>query len=392
MNGENTSATTTLRERTRHIFYAAAVLLIIIMIFYGLVKAKGFLAPLVTAIILSLVVLPLARKMEKVMSRLFSSILNALLLFIISLACLYLVFLQFQSLANDWQKIKDRMQPKIEQAQQYLVKNTPLSQQDVNFSIGDSNQTAQGNQAAQGIQAGQATQGNQASPSSGVSPSSATSAIQQAFSFLGKLSGYIGTYLLVFIYVFFLLFYRRRFRVFFLRVFPQERKEEVRNVISKTAKIAPKYLYGKLILMGIIAVIYAIGLGISGVNNFIIISLISALLALIPYIGNIIAYILAMAFGFLTSGDTSVLLGVTLTFGLGQFFQTYFLEPYILGDQVDVHPFFVILAVIIGNMVWGVVGMVLAIPLLGIVTIIFIHIRELHEIGLLFSGERLEPE
>ena len=224
---------------------------------------------------------------------------------------------------------------------------------------------------------------------SGITASKATSAANKALSVLCRITGFLGTFLLVFVYIFFLLFYRRRFRVFLLRIFPEEKKEEVTSVIARTARVAPKYLAGKLILMGIIAVVYAVGLGISGVNNFIVVSLISALLALIPYIGNIIAYVLAMAFGFLTSGDTAVLLGVTLTFGLGQFFQTYFLEPYLLGDQVDVHPFFVILAVIIGNLVWGVIGMVLAIPLLGIVTILFIHTRELHELGLLLSKEKI---
>lgn len=306
------------------------------------------------------------------MSRLLVSVLNALMLFIISLGCLFLVFLQFQSLATDWQKIKERMQPKIEQAQQYLVKNTPLSEQDLQFS--------------------EDAPDSQTASFSALSTSSATSAAKKAFSFLAKLGGYVGNFLLVFIYVFFLLFYRRRFKVFLIRIYPEDKRSDVRNVISRTARVAPKYLWGKLILMGIIAVIYAIGLGISGVNNFIILSLISALLALIPYIGNIIAYILAMAFGFLTSGDTSVLLGVTLTFGLGQFFQTYFLEPYLLGDQVDVHPFFVILAVIIGNLVWGPIGMVLAIPVLGILTIIFIHTKELHEVGLLFSGKKYKVE
>lgn len=363
MNGESSTATNRLSNQSRRIFYTAATLFIIIMVFYGLVKAEGFLAPFVTAIILSLVVLPLAGKMEKSMSRLISSLLNALMLFIIALGCIFLVVLQFQNLADDWPKIKERMQPKVEQAKQFLTKNTPLTQKDLEFMDGKS---------------------------SGISTSRATSAVNKAASLVTKLMGFLGTFLLVFVYIFFMLFYRRRFRVFLLRIFPEEKKQEVRTVISRTARVAPKYLVGKLILMGIIAVIYAIGLGISGVNNFIIVSLISALLALIPYIGNIIAWMLAMAFGFLTSGDTSVLLGVTLTFGLGQFFQTYFLEPYLLGDQVDVHPFFVILAVIIGNIVWGIMGMILAIPLLGIITIIFVHTRELREVGLLLSREKLE--
>jgi predicted PurR-regulated permease PerM len=138
-------------------------------------------------------------------------------------------------------------------------------------------------------------------------------------------------------------------------------------------------------------VLYSIGLGLSGVDNFILISLIAALLTLIPYVGNIIGFSLAMVFGYLTSGSTSVLIGIMLTFGIGQFIESYVLQPFVVGDRVKVHPFFTILVVVIGNFLWGVTGAVLAVPLFGIVTVVLLNISASHSLGLLFSTCELGP-
>ena len=137
--------------------------------------------------------------------------------------------------------------------------------------------------------------------------------------------------------------------------------------------------------MGLLAILYSVGLGISGVNNFILVSVIAAVLTLIPYVGNILGFTMAVAFGFLTSGDTTVLIGIALTFTVTQFVESYVLQPYVIGERVDVHPFFVIVSVIIGNMIWGIIGMILAIPIMGIIVVILLNIKKLKPLGILLS-------
>lgn len=350
---------------SRMILYTAAILLIIVLLFYGLVQARSFLKPFSIAVILSLMVLPLANKMEHSMSRGLAAFLNSFMLFLVSLGIVALISMQIQNLVQDWPQIKKTMQPKIEQAKQFLIKNSPLDEGDFQASKKGSDETILPVVGSGGKNV-------------------------QASGMLSSILGFFGNYLLTFIYIFFLLLYRRRFKVFMIRIFPDEKADKVRDTIEKSARVAPKYLRGKLILMAIIAVLYGVGLGITGINNFILVTLISTLLILIPYVGNIIAYLLAISFGFLTSGDTTVIIGVTITFAVAQFIESYILEPYLLGDEVDVHPFFVILAVIIGGLVWGVTGMILAIPLIGILTVVLLNIKELHPLGLLFSREKLE--
>ena len=145
-------------------------------------------------------------------------------------------------------------------------------------------------------------------------------------------------------------------------------------------------------LMGLLAVLYSIGLGISGVNNFILVSVIAAVLTLIPYVGNILGFTMAVAFGFLSSGDTSVLIGIALTFTVTQFVESYVLQPFIVGDRVDVHPFFIIVSVIAGNMIWGIIGMILAIPVLGIIVVILYNIEATKPLGILLSKTKFSEK
>lgn len=96
---------------------------------------------------------------------------------------------------------------------------------------------------------------------------------------------------------------------------------------------------------------------------------------------------MAMTFGYLTSGDPGMLIGISATFFVGQFVESYILTPYVVGDKVDLHPFLVILVVIVGNMVWGLVGMLLAIPLIAILNVLLVNIEPLKPLGYLLSKE-----
>ncbi|WP_217988379.1 AI-2E family transporter [Aliifodinibius salipaludis] len=184
--------------------------------------------------------------------------------------------------------------------------------------------------------------------------------------------------------------YRHRFRTFLLRLFPDEKSGDVNQIVKESVNVVQQYLVGKLILIGLLAITYSVGLGITGVSNFILVSILAALFSLIPYIGNIIGFGVALIFGYLTSGEMGVLIGIVITFTVAQFLESYVLQPFIIGDKVDVHPFFVILAVIVGNALWGIIGMILAIPVMGIITIVFLRVPALEPFGYLFSDKKAD--
>lgn len=352
-----------MKHTNNRFFQITALILGTYFLILGLIKAQAFFAPFATAIILSLVMLPVANKLERIsVKRIWSSLICTFLLLIVSWAFIALVSFQLKSFVEDWPKLKETMAPKVEQFKNYLVQQTPLQESDLaEFQSGQGEETknVEGNNIKNKV----------------------STVLIQVFSFLGN-------YLLTFIYIFFLLNYRHHFKKFILEVTSQENRKKVKNIINESIKVAPRYLAGRGIMIAMLAVLYAIGLGISGVENFILVSILAALLSLIPYFGNIVGFAIAFVLGYVATGETNILIGIVLTFSIAQFVESYILEPYIVGDKVALHPFFVILAVIIGNLIWGVIGMILFIPILAILAVIMMHIPSLKPWGELVGSKK----
>lgn len=322
-----------------------------------LTALKGFLAPLVVSIILSLIILPFSRKIEsKLANRGVSSFISTLLLFVFSLLFLALCSIQVQSFFSKWPSIKQAMAPEVEEFKTFLFSHTFIDKDALSKYYPTEPLPMLLDRFGTGY---------------------------RAVGFLMQSFNFIGTYLLVFIYVFFLLNYRSHFKHFLLDIFKNRRK--VKKLIEGSADVVQGYLIGRFILMAILVVLYSIGLGVSGVENYILIGIIAALLTLIPWIGNVIGLAMAMVFGYLTSGNMDVLWGVVITFTVSQLLESYVLQPYIVGDKVGLHPFFVIIFVIFGGFTWGLIGMVLAIPVMAIITVLLQNIDSLRPFGTLFS-------
>lgn len=337
------------------LFAASALIVGAYFLFAGLVHAKPLLASFVMAVILAMLMLPVANKLEGWgVNRILSSLLNTLFLFLISLGFMALVSLQVHQFVSDWDKAEQKIMPQIEKLEKYIYDKTPINKADVK---------KQQKESASGMG-------------------------KQVASFAGGLYNFTGDYLLTLIYIFFLLNYRAKFRKFFLKLFPEDKQETVDKVLYGSAKITQGYLWGKFLLMIFIAVLYAIGMGISGVDNFIIISLLAALLSFIPFVGNIIGFFIAIGLGFVASGDTNALLGIVITFAAVQFIETYFFEPYVVGDNVNLDPLMTILIVVVGSLTWGVVGMILSVPILGIVNVICSHVPPLKPYSYLLSNNK----
>ncbi|MBZ9650920.1 AI-2E family transporter [Psychroflexus montanilacus] len=341
------------------ILYGSLGIVGLYFLFLTFVEIKGILAPLLTAVILSLVILPLSNILEKKgMKRAISSLISVFVLFTVSLGFLALISFQIQNFIDSWPKIEDTMKPKVGQLKDFVYQHTFFDAGDLKTSEKDSKELVEGNVENAG---------------------------KKALEFLSSTLGFLSNYLLTMIYIFFLLNYRKHFKIFMLKLFPSKQKKEVGKVIHKVGQVAQQYLVGKLMLITFLGVLYSIGLGISGIQNFILISIIAALLTLIPYIGNIIGLALALVFGYLITGELNVLIGIIITFTIAQFVESYILQPYVIGNKVDLHPFIVILSVIVGGALWGITGMILAIPFTAILGLIFLHVPALYPFGFLFS-------
>jgi predicted PurR-regulated permease PerM len=202
--------------------------------------------------------------------------------------------------------------------------------------------------------------------------------------------GFLGNFLLTFIYVFFFLLYRVKFTKSALKMAPDDRRDKTRKIIHESVLISQNYLFGRMLLILFLAILYSIGLSLSGVEKAILISVLAAVLSLMPYIGNVIGFFLAVAMAFISGSGLTGLVGVTITFSVAQFVESYILEPYVVGEKVNINPVFTIIVVVLGGAVWGIIGMLIAIPALGIMKVVFDRIPSLQPLGYLFGEEGID--
>jgi predicted PurR-regulated permease PerM len=80
-----------------------------------------------------------------------------------------------------------------------------------------------------------------------------------------------------------------------------------------------------------------------------------------------------------------MLIGIIVTYGIIQIIQGWVLEPLIVGSQVKINPLFTIIALVVGQLVWGLPGIFLAIPLIAMIKIICDHIEPLKPYGFLIG-------
>jgi predicted PurR-regulated permease PerM len=133
---------------------------------------------------------------------------------------------------------------------------------------------------------------------------------------------------------------------------------------------------------------YSIGFSIVGVRYAVFFAILCGLLEIVPFIGNLTGSLLAIMMVLIQGGGLGMVIGVVITYAAVQFLQTYILEPLVVGAEVNLNPLFTIIILVAGELIWGIPGMILAIPLLGIVKIICDHIPALKPYGYLIGGHR----
>jgi predicted PurR-regulated permease PerM len=193
---------------------------------------------------------------------------------------------------------------------------------------------------------------------------------------------------LMLVYLFLLLYFRGHLKKFVLKLVPETGKPKTKKIVTESSRVAQKYLSGLGMMIVMLWIMYGIGFSIVGVKHAIFFAILCGLLEIIPFVGNLAGTLLTMLMAFAQGGGTNLLLGILITYAIVQFVQTYVLEPLVVGAEVNLNPLFTILLIVIGETVWGVAGMVLAIPVAGIMKIIFDNVPVLQPYGYLIGKEQ----
>ncbi|NGP76172.1 AI-2E family transporter [Balneolaceae bacterium YR4-1] len=333
------------------------ILLGLILFYIVLVYGKFILMPIAMSALLAMLLEPLSGVLEKLkIGRMAAILLSLLLVIIVTIGIFSLLSIQFVQFA-------DRL-PEANEKLQVISSNLLTFFQDI-FGIAPEQQV---DFLQQGL--------SNVIDRSGEYLSTAVGATTSVFTTLTILP----------FFVFFMMYYKEMYQTFIHQAFKGEETRAIDSVIEEVQAVTQNYIVGMISVIGILGILNFIGLWLIGLEHALFFSAFAAILAVIPYIGIIIGSLPAILFALLFTDSLLTPLGVIGVFSIVQFLEGNFITPNIIGSQVSINPFMALIALIIGGEVWGIAGMILFVPFLGILRCVLVEVDDLRPYGYLLGN------
>ncbi|MCE7054244.1 AI-2E family transporter [Algoriphagus sp. AGSA1] len=261
-----------------------------------------------------------------------SIIFSIALITILVIGVVYLFSKQMAGLLKDFPEITSALNSRLEQYQDYLNREFGL-----------------------GIEYAQALE----NVGSMVNPEKFTGFVLTT----GKTLAFIG---IVPLYIFLLMYYKDFFNEFLTKLNESKNQNSILEWSKDSSLLIQAYLTGILKVTAVVAVMAGIFFYVIGVKYFILFALFVAVMNLIPYIGVLFSSIVSILYVFLTTDSIMLPFLTMLVLWAIQLLENNIITPVVVGAEVKLNALVVLLAILLGGWIWGVSGMVLFIPMLGI--------------------------
>lgn len=331
-----------------------AALVILLMVY-----ARELLIPFTIAIFFTFLLLPVSNWLHShKVPRVLAIILSIILAIIVFGGILYFILAQVQSFADDWPQLKEQLNKKMNSIHQFIGEK---------FNISKSEQTLWLRKKAEETAEG------------------GDKVIVTLFAVTGT---FLANFALIPIYIFFLTLFKDKYKQFLLMVSPPEEHTKVIEIARKITGVSQKYLKGIMIDVAILSVLNSTGFLLLGLEHAILFGVIASILNIIPYVGVLIGSLLPVAMALLTKDSIGYAIGAAGVCAVVQFIDNNIINPYIVGSSVSINPLTATLALVSGALVWGIAGMILCMPIFGMIKVICDNIPQLKPYGFLMGEEK----
>ncbi len=171
---------------------------------------------------------------------------------------------------------------------------------------------------------------------------------------------------------------------------PPRNREYVFDKVRTVDSLISSFLRGQLLIAAILGVLYAVGFAVIGIDLALAIGLLAGVLALVPYLGNVVALGAASTLSILKFGVDGHLIAIVVWYAIVQNLEGFVLTPRIQGKSVGLHPAVVIIALLIGADLFGFLGLLVAVPAAAVVKVFADELLEAYRRSALF-GESADP-
>ena len=152
-----------------------------------------------------------------------------------------------------------------------------------------------------------------------------------------------------------------------MHLIPRKNEKSAREIFAQIDRIISGYLRGQFVVCLFLGIFYSCGLLLIGLDLGLLVGLLAGLISFIPYVGSISGFLAAVILALTQYGAGIELAEVVAVFVIGQFIEGNFLTPKLVGENIGLHPIWVMFALLAGGTLLGLLGMLIAVPLAAII-------------------------
>ena len=333
------------------------MLLFIALTGFILQTASSVFMPLTFAIIFTFIVKPLSIKLESWhFPRWLAATVGIILLMLVIIGIIGFLSYQTAQIASDMPTMKAKLGSKGAELQHFIGQH---------FGVSISQQNNWLDERVQKL---------------------ADSAGEYVMTFFAATTTLLTNFFLVPLLMCFLLLYRDRFKAFIL-FFDKKTPVDSLAIVRQIGDISQQYLKGLFIEMLIVAALMTVGFWAIGLRYALFLGVLVAIVNIIPYIGGIVGSLLAVLLALVTTDGNLIAFGSIGVCIVVQFLDNNFISVKVVGSSVSLNPLFSTLALLIGALIWGISGMLLAMPLTGMLKVIFDSFPDLRPYGYILGED-----
>ena len=336
--------------------YVYKVMVVTGLAILGVILCRDIIIPLAFAIFLSVVMLPVVKRIERRTGGTFAVIIVVVGGMIVFGLLAWLLVNQIIYLVNDLPNLQDK-------ANQFMDHIKGLMWTKLNIGRTERNQMVQDFLKSVSVYLG---------------------------DFLVTTSNTLATVAQIPIYMFLLLIYREKFNLFFLSMLPKGNEEMMWK--KDIENVTQGYITGLLLVTLIVSALNTTGLLFLGINHAIFFGILSGVLTIIPYVGIFIGALLPTLMALITKDSMWYAVGVIAVFAVVQFLEGNFITPRITGSKVSINALAAIIALLLGGKILGIAGMILAVPAIGILKIVLAYSQRLKPFVILLGDVDAEDQ
>ena len=159
-------------------------------------------------------------------------------------------------------------------------------------------------------------------------------------------------------------------KAWFYGLLPRKHMDTIHELLVQIDGKIAGFVRGQITVAFLLAVIYAVALSLAGLNYGFLIGFMAGVLSIIPMVGSAVGLVVAVAVAWFQAGSLPYVGIIAAIFLVGQFVEGNFLTPKFLGDSVGLHPLWILFALLAGGAMYGIAGMLLAVPVVAVVGVL----------------------